>query len=184
MEFKFGSSKGLPSYFMFYLEENGSKTYEPDDGWVTLYRTYFFGGRDDAADFDLLKRQCPKIGRMSISSFNQEYPITKQLELQDLEYLTCKNCHPECNFAKLSSRDPIIFLKMEDLGIGADSTGYPESRRVEFTIDITSLVVPESLKLYYSESEVVPQYTLTCAMIYENQVLEGTNDRVEFLYKA
>ena len=73
---------------------------------------------------------------------------------------------------------------MEDLGIGADSKGYPESRRVEFTIDITSLVVPESMKLYYSESEVTPKYTLTCAMIYENQVLEGTNDRVEFLYKA
>ena len=73
---------------------------------------------------------------------------------------------------------------MEDLGIGADSKGYPESRRVEFTINITQLVAPESLKVYYTMSGVTPQYILTCAMIYENQVLEGSNDRVEFRYKA
>ena len=183
MEFKFGSSKGLPSYFMFYLEENGSKLYEQDDTYADIYRAYYFNGLHEPG-FDLLKRQCPKIASMTLNSFNQEYPITKQLTLQDLEYLTCKNCHPECNFGKLSSRDPIVFLKMEDLGIGADTKGYPESRRVEFTIKINSLVVPESLKLYYGESGVVPKYTLTCALIYENQVLEGTNDRVEFLYKA
>ena len=73
---------------------------------------------------------------------------------------------------------------MEDLGIGADSQGYPESRRVEFTINIKSIVVPESLKIYYSLSEVTPKYTLTCAMFSANPGVEGTNDRVEFLYKA
>ena len=73
---------------------------------------------------------------------------------------------------------------MEDLGVGADSQGYPESRRVEFTIKINNIFVPESLKMFYTVSEVQPVYTLTCAMIYENQVLEGTNDRDEFLYKA
>ena len=184
MDFKFGSSKGLPSFFMFYLEENGSKKHQnPDDDFVEIYRNFFFNNEGDPG-FDILKRQCPKIASMTLSSFNQEYPITKQLSLQDLEYLTCKNCHPECNFGKLSSRDPIIFLKMEDLGIGADSKGYPESRRVEFTINVTHVVIPESMKLFYSLSGVTPKYTLTCAMIYENQVLEGTNDRVEFLYKA
>ena len=186
MEFEFSSRRGLPSFFMFYLEETGNKRLEQDDAWEPLLRDFYFPNANISTypQFNICKRQCPKIANMILSSFEQEYPITKQLQLEDLEYLTCKNSHPQCEFHKLASRDSIVFLKMEDIGTGADSKGYPEDRRVSFKIKVNEILVPETMRHYLDINSPAPEYVLTAALIYENQVLEGTNDRTEFRFKA
>ena len=103
--------------------------------------------------------------------------------MEDLEYLTCKNSHPKCNFKRLMNTQGIVLLKLEDLGFGADLRGYPESRRVNFKIKINSIMFPESFRIYH-RGDTLGGYELTCAMIYENHLLEGGNDRCEFKWKS
>ena len=147
----------------------------------TMNFTNIISGTDDG--FSIFPGNHPKITGLRISSFNQEYPITKQLTEESLTYLTCKNSHPQTDFSKHMRHDPIVFLKLEDVGIGADVAGYPESRRVEFDIEITNYVLPTDFRemTYYRNGQ--PEFELTVGMVYENHVCEGTNDRMEFRWK-
>ena len=60
--------------------------------------------------------------------------------------------------------------------------GYPEYTRKRIKVDVTKLILQASggESLYLEEP---PNIELSVALVYENHVLEGNNDRVEFLWK-
>jgi len=69
----------------------------------------------------------PRIGTLRIQLFNQDVPILRSLNTDELRYITQKNSHP--NYMK-DTREQIVLLDLESLGLGKDLPGYPSRDRV------------------------------------------------------
>ena len=169
------TSKGFPSYIMLYLEDFGADYADPDmvDSIQSNMGTdLFIGGH-------------PKIMELSIKLFGQEFPITKKLEGDDLVYLTKKNSHPRCNFYEHMAYDPIVLLKLEDLGLCTESVGYPLAKRLEMEIEIRQIMLPANWGNLYEDRDEFPNFKMTAraVFIYENHVLEGSNGSCNFVWK-
>ena len=174
LKLRISSSKGLPSYILLYLESEGCDYYDP---------TLTHSPDNHAFGTDNLIGAHPKIHSLRISLFGQEFPITRQLEsVEELEYLTRKNCHRECDFATNMRYDPIVFLSLEDLGLATEQVGYPNSKRLEMEIDVRQIVLP---KFFWRELALNDSYKvkLVCSLVYENHCLQGTTNRADFYWK-
>ena len=130
---KCNTSKGYPSYFLIYIEDFGNDYFDGsfDDSAVA---TRYSVARDVGTD--LLIGGHPKIYNMSIRVFGQDFPIVKNLGHDELEYITKKNAHPRCAFVENMSYDPIVFLKLEDIGLATEDIGYPNDKRLELEITV------------------------------------------------
>ena len=180
---KCNTSKGLPSYFLIYIEDFGNAYY--DD---TLNLVNGISAESNVGT-DMLIGGHPKIYNLSIRVFGQDFPIVKNLGHDELEYITKKNVHPQCDFIENMSYDPIILLKLEDLGLATEDMGYPNAKRLELEIEINSIVLPRNFKYRFPPvggavmKQPNPPMTAHCSFIYENHVLEGTNNRLDFVWK-
>ena len=171
LKVKFSTSKGFPSYFMVYLESEGCDYYSdisPNNGEFAT---------------DNLIGAHPKIASMAVKLFDQAFPICRQLEsVEELEYLTRKNCHKECDFDTNMRYDPIVLLRLEDLGLATESVGYPHKKRLEMEVEVKQIILPK-----YAYQEVAGgngyKVNLTCSLIYENHCLQGTANHAEFYGK-
>ena len=141
---------GLPSYFVIYLEDKGPvNTYHKRADGSFLYndQTQTFSGGVDAVvtDLGLIDKRIsfapchPKATGIRIKIFGDEFPITAQLDKEELEYLTHKNSHKYCDFRREMTREPIILLKLEDLGLGNCEAGYPFVKRQTIDVEITKV---------------------------------------------
>ena len=183
------TSKGFPSFFMIYLEDFGNDYYDQNFNNSTLYDV----------GTDMIVGSHPQIYELEIRVFGQSFPITKQLSYQELEYLTKKNCHPRCNFKDNMNLDPIVLLKLEDLGLATENVGYPSNKRLEMEIHIKQLALPVHWNLRYAsftqnpaagpvpayktDLQPAPPMRAYAAFVYENHVLEGNNNRLDFVWK-
>lgn len=173
------TSKGYPSFILVYLEEFGRNYYDPD----------MFTSIATESGTDLLVGGHPHIHELQIKLFGQEFPITKSLGHQELDYLTKKNSHPKCSFYEHMKYDPIVLLKLEDLGLGTESIGYPNSKRLEMEVVINQIMLPHGWALQYAPNLPIvnnlpkPQITANVVFIYENHILEGTNGSCNFVWK-
>ena len=80
--------------------------------------------------------------------------------------------------------DPIILLKLEDLGLANCGMGYPMVKRTVIDVDITKLVFFTGAgSTWYAEGDASPNVELSVGLVYENHVLEGNTNRVEFLWR-
>ena len=187
---KCNTSKGFPSYFLIYLEDFGNDYFDgsfDDSGAATRYSVA------QAVGTDLLIGGHPKIYNMSIRVFGQEFPIVKNLGHDELEYITKKNVHPQCDFVGNMSYDPIVLLKLEDIGLATEDLGYPNAKRLELEIEINSIILPRNYMFRFPDNlplvggnphyQPNPPMTARCSFIYENHVLEGTNNRLDFVWK-
>ena len=165
------TSKGFPSYFLIYLESAGVDYYSP-------------GGYDNGGfGTDNIVGSHPKIANMSISLFGQDFPICRQLEsVEELEHLTRKNCHRECNFAEQMCFDPIVFLKLEDLGLNSEALGYPNKKRLEMQVEVKQIIMPKYAYRQVINNDFI-DCQLHCALIYENHCLQGTTNSADFYWK-
>ena len=168
------TSKGLPSFFMIYIEDFGRSYYDPemtDSLESNLGTDMFIGGH-------------PKIIELQIKVFGQEFPVTKTLDGSELDYLTKKNSHPRCDFYEHMKYDPIVLLRLEDLGLATETMGYPNSKRLELEVEIKQLMMPNNYdKRFYKPDLPAPKITAHAVLIYENHVLEGSNGACDFVWK-
>ena len=172
---KCNTAKGLPSFFLIYLEDFGNDYF--DNTFATASNKYDVGT-------DMIVGAHPQIYELEIQVFGQSFPITKQLSYQELEYLTKKNSNPRCNFKDNMNVDPIVFLKLEDLGLATESVGYPSVKRLEMEIRIKQLVLPAQWnQRYRTAGQLPPPMRAYAAFVYENHVLEGNNNRLDFVWK-
>jgi hypothetical protein len=133
---------------------------------------------------DMIIGAHPQIYELEIKVFGQSFPITKQLNFQELEYLTKKNCHPRCNFKDNMNIEPIVLLKLEDLGLATESVGYPYAKRLEMEVRIKQLILPVHWnQRYRTADQPAPPMRAFAAFVYENHVLEGNNNRLDFVWK-
>ena len=170
LKIRCSTSKGFPSYFMLYLEDFGQD-------YIDMMMV---NNEDNDVGTDNLIGTHPKIFSLTIKIFGQDIPITKLLGIEELEYMTRKNCHASCDFKEHMSFDPIVLLKLEDLGLATESVGYPNIKRLEMEFDIKQILVPYRAHL----SHDILQLNAYVCFVYENHVLEGNNNRMEFVWKS
>jgi hypothetical protein len=169
------TAKGYPSFFMIYLEDFGNDYYD---------NTFAANSNEYVNGTDMIIGAHPQIYELEIKVFGQSFPITKQLTFQELEYLTKKNCHPRCNFKDNMNLEPIVLLKLEDLGLATESVGYPSNKRLEMEVVIKQLVLPAHWnQRYRTAGQPAPPMRAYAAFVYENHVLEGNNNRMDFVWK-
>ena len=78
--------------------------------------------------------------------------------------------------------DPIILLKLEDLGLANCQMGYPTVKRTIIDVDITKLIFFTGAgSTWYTAGPA--NVELSVGLVYENHVLEGNTNRVEFLWR-
>ena len=168
------TSKGFPSYIMVYLEDFGNDYFDKD----------FANSAANDVGTDMLIGGQPMITALEIRVFGQPFPITKQLNKEELEYITKKNCHPRCDFNGNMKYDPIVLLKLEDLGLATESVGYPSAKRLELEVEIKQIVLPRHYNFRaYTYGQPPPPMRAYAAFVYENHVLEGNNNRMDFVWK-
>ena len=168
------TSKGFPSYIMVYLEDFGNDYFDKDGVRSTRVE----------AGTDMLIGGHPLITALEIRVFGQSFPITKQMNQEELEYLTKKNCHPRCDFNESMKYDPIVLLKLEDLGLATESVGYPSAKRLELEVEIKQIVLPRHYNFRsYTPLQPAPPMRAYVTFVYENHVLEGNNNRLDFVWK-
>ena len=172
---KCNTSKGYPSYFLIYLEDFGNDYFD---------NTFTNSAENLVTGTDMIIGGHPKIVELEMKVFGQSFPITKQLGPDELEYLTKKNCNPKCDFSENMQFDPIVLLKLEDLGLATESVGYPQAKRLELTVEIKQIVLPRHYNLrFIRPGQDAPPMRAYCAFVYENHVLEGNNNRLDFVWK-
>ena len=171
------TSKGMPSFIMVYLEMFGRNYWDPG----------FQQSLESPVGTDLLIGGHPSIYEIGIKIFGQEFPITKVLDTQELDYLTKKNSHPRCDFYNNMKYDPIVLLKLEDLGLATELQGYPNSKRLEMEVEIRQILMPNNWGAQYDRVANPdlpnPEITANVVFIYENHVLEGSNGSCNFVWK-
>ena len=80
--------------------------------------------------------------------------------------------------------DPIVLLKLEGLGLATESVGYPQAKRLEMSVEIKQIILPKHYHYRYSApDQPAPPMRAYCAFVYENHVLEGNNNRLDFVWK-
>ena len=165
------TSKGFPSFFAVFLEDFGRAYYDPGSLQTNMNTDLFIGGH-------------PRIYEMQIKVFNQDFPITKTLGHQELDYLTKKNSHKTCRFYTHMAYDPIVLLRLEDLGLATETVGYPNAKRLEMEVVISQIMLPHAFsERFRGLQNAPPKITATAVFIYENHVLEGSNGNCQFLWK-
>ena len=190
---KCNTSKGYPSYFLIYIEDFGNdyfdRTFDNQGGGPPPVGQF---SQEQDVGTDMLIGGHPKIYNMSIRIFGQDFPIVKNLGHDELEYITKKNVHPRCDLIGNMSYDPIVLLKLEDIGLATEDTGYPSDKRLELEVEINSIILSRNYIFRYplfndANGDAVqqpnPPMTAHCSFIYENHVLEGTNNRLDFVWK-
>ena len=171
------TSKGMPSYIVVYLEKFDRDWWDPSyqQSWQSPVGT------------DLLIGGHPSIFELGIKIFGQEFPITKVLDTNELDYITKKNSHPRCDFYNNMKFDPIVLLKLEDLGLATELQGYPNSKRLEMEVEIRQVMMPRNWGALYDRVDFGglpnPEITANVVFIYENHVLEGSNGSCNFVWK-
>ena len=129
----------------------------------------------------------PTLSRMTVVTRGSDRiieQITKQLNKEELEYITKKNCHPRCDFNENMKYDPIVLLKLEDLGLASESVGYPSAKRLEMEVEIKQIVLPRHYGFRsFVADQAAPPMRAYAAFVYENHVLEGNNNRMDFVWK-
>jgi hypothetical protein len=171
---KCNTSKGFPSYIMVYLEDFGNDYFDKD----------FANSVANDIGTDMIIGGQPMITALEIRVFGQPFPVTKQLNKEELEYITKKNCHPRCDFNGNMKYDPIVLLKLEDLGLATESVGYPSAKRLELEVEIKQIVLPRHYNWRsYTYGQPAPPMRAYAAFVYENHVLEGNNNRMDFVWK-
>ena len=188
---KINTPYGLPSYFVIYLEDKGSEVTDYNSNFVDQAGLVAgLGGNPLAAHIaelgELDKRKnfapChPKATGIRIKVFDDTFPITAQLDKEELEYITHKNSHKYCDFRHEMTREPIILLKLEDLGLGNCEMGYPYVKRQTIDVEITKILLHKGAQYTYLNE--APKIELTVGLVYENFVCEGSAQRVEFLWR-
>ena len=78
------------------------------------------------------------------------------------------------------SFDPIVFLSLEDIGLATETVGYPNIKRLEMEVNIKQILLPYDAHRLH-EDVTIKGYV---CFVYENHVLEGNNDRMEFVWKS
>lgn len=168
------TSKGYPSYIMIYLEDFGRDYFDPtftDSAVNNIGTDMYIGGH-------------PTIHEMDIKVFGQSFPIVKNLTNTELDYLTKKNSHPKCDFDENMKYDPIVLLKLEDLGLGTELQGYPNAKRIEMEVDIRQIKLPHNYIDRFKQPDMpLPNIDARVVFIYENYVLEGNNGQCKFVWK-
>ena len=168
------TSKGYPSYIMIYLEDFGRNYFDPT----------FAQSVESNIGTDMFTGGHPTIYEMDIKVFGQSFPIVTKLNHTEIDYLTKKNSHPQCDFDENMKYDPIVLLKLEDIGLGTELTGYPLSKRIEMEIDITQIKLPHSYGFRFAGPDLpIPNIEANVVFIYENHVLEGSNGQCKFVWK-
>ena len=169
-------SKGFPSYLMIYLEDFGVDFYDPTK--VNSPDNVEFGT-------DCIIGSHPKIAALTVRVFGQDFPICRQLEsVEELEYITAKNCHPKCAFRENMQYDPIVLLRLEDLGLGTENEGYPNVKRLEMEVEIDQIILPRYHgKQFVAAGNTEAKIRAVCALVYENYSLQGTNNNLDFYWK-
>ena len=171
---KCATSKGYPSYIMVYLEAFARPGY---------YDPTFGNSVENNIGTDLYIGGHPTIQEMDIKVFGQRFPITKNLSHTELDYLTKKNSHPKCDFDENMKYDPIVLLKLEDIGLGTELQGYPYAKRIEMEVEIKTIKLPHHYADRHIDPDKIPNIDARVVFIYENYVLEGNNGQCKFVWK-
>ena len=192
MSIRIETSKGLPSFFVIYLEDFGPNVdllgldaFDQRD-WKNGQTAVTSALHDSKAyDRNTVGACHPKATGIRISVQGDTFPLTAQLGKEELEYMTHKNSHKYCDFRKNMTTDPIVFLKLEDLGLANCQMGYPHPKRTIIDIDVTKIMFAAGIgSTYYTiHQDYAPKVELSVGLVYENHLLEGNTNRVEFLWR-
>ena len=80
--------------------------------------------------------------------------------------------------------DPIVLLKLEDLGLGTEDLGYPNPKRLEMEIEVNQIILPRwYAKQYIAAGNTTAKIKVVAALVYENFCLQGTNNNLDFVWK-
>ena len=175
---------------MIYLEDFGpTELLQGENPRAPAARAPFFAGRSSLAASPHYDRNTfgachPKATGIRIKVHGDEFPVTAQLDKEELEYITQRNSHKYSDFRRNMTTDPIILLKLEDLGLANCQMGYPTVKRTVIDVDITKLMFYTGAgTAWYAEGNATPKVELSVGLVYENHVLEGNTNRVEFLWR-
>ena len=191
MSLQIETSKGLPSYFLIYLEDFGPNTILQGENprapaqWIPLAAGRSLLANSTHYDRNSFGACHPKVTGIRIKVHGDEFPVTAQLGKEELECLTQKNSHKYCDFRRNMTSDPILLLKLEDLGLANCQMGYPMVKRMKIEVDITKLMffTGAGSTWYAEDATGAPNVELSVGLVYENHLLEGNNNRVEFLWR-
>ena len=155
---------GLPSMIMLYVE----------------FSDFVAPGYD----YKLIHGAHPRIDTLRIKLFGQDVPIVRNLNSDELRYITQKNSHP--NYYK-ENNEPIVLLDLESLGLGKDLPGYPSRDRVNAEINLSGVTLPGNPRSQYATyaeddaggSDILVNLEFKCVFIYENRVLEGNVNQMK-----
>ena len=188
MSLRIETSKGLPSFIVIYLEDSGPTAFlqglgpRAPNAWVPMNADRSSLSNSTHYDRNTFGACHPKATGIRIKVQGDEFPVTAQLDKEELEYLTQKNSHKYCDFRRNMTSDPIILLKLEDLGLANCQMGYPTVKRTIIDVDITKLIFFTGAgSTWYTAAPA--NVELSVGLVYENHVLEGNTNRVEFLWR-
>ena len=132
---------------------------------------------------ELIHGAHPRIGTLRIQLFNQDVPIVQNLNTDELRYITQKNSHP--NYMK-DTREQIVLLDLESLGLGKDLPGYPSRDRVNAEISLTTITLPGVPRKQFAtdaedqaHADIELEIEFKCVFIYENRVVEGNVNQMK-----
>jgi len=184
---RFNTALGLPSLIMLYAE---------------------FADNVSPDNLPFIHGAHPRIDILKIKLFDQDIPIVRNLNTDELRYITRKNSHP--NYFKDKS-NPIVLLDLESLGLGKDLPGYPSRDRVSVEISLLEVTLPGIPRRQYASKAiedgmlhdpstivdpqgdplipVIPNVLYVdkldiniefkCVFIYENRVVEGNVNQMK-----
>ena len=190
MSLRVETSKGVPSYFVVYLEDFGINNWIEGQNPVGRFDWNHVDSAlngQEPYDRNTLGACHPKVTGLRIKIHEDEFPITAQLGKEQLEYLTQKNSHKYCDFRRHMTSEPIVLLKLEDLGLANCQMGYPMVKRTLIEVEITKVMFTAAVGSTWYEDPgrdtFNPKVELSVGLVYENHVLEGNTNRVEFLWR-
>jgi hypothetical protein len=122
-----------------------------------------------------------------ITSFNyavrgRENVFVQNMDRYDIERLSRRNCHIDCNWRELHNKGQGVLLHLEDLGLTEE---VPYGERGRIVLDITLLTTLEpSVEVFGGVSTVYSLFAereFVVVLIRDNQILKGDWQALEFV---
>ena len=83
----------------------------------------------------------------------------------------------------------MTLLKLEDLGLASEGFGYPAAKRIEYELEVTQMILPDDFTRQFDVHVGGPYQNksvnvqLHACLVYENHVLTGNRNRLEFVWQ-
>ena len=143
---------------------------------------YLFAFIRYAVGDNVLPKENPRVTGITLRIKGRENQFLKKLDEYDLERLSHDNAHELCQWRELHELGQGVLIHLGDIGL-TEEKPFPERKRIQFRIELTSERLPKK-EVIYDKEESVPGSVrvVTLALIRQNQMLSGDVRGLRFEY--